>query len=124
MKSSPKETGSPADVVVLGGPTDDGVGRKVVRMRSDRVETGELRPLQEGKPLTGDVVTLRPRENTPWLCDVDVAHAAPTLVPAADVASASSITTALGKGPAQVATKEYRHNWESIFGGNVNRALN
>ena len=122
MKSSLKEAAPEQDVVVLGGPTEDGVGRKVLRMRSDRVETGEVRPLQEGKSLAGDVVTLKPREDAPWLCDVEVAHAAPTQRPAAN--DSSPPRSVLGKGPVQVATEDYRQNWDSIFRGNADRALN
>jgi hypothetical protein len=89
------------DVVLLQGPTDDGEGIRVVRAREDRLETGEVRPLKEGRPLTsGEVVKLAPRESSPRVCDVEVL---------------AKVSEALGR-PAQVATSAYRESWERIFG--------
>ena len=96
-----------SDVVLLHSPTDDGNGMKVLRAREGKIETGEVRPLEEGKPLTGDVVTLCPREGTPRGCDVKVQYQAkPETKPGAKAHA----------GPAQVATDTYRDNWETIFG--------
>lgn len=92
------------DVALLCGRTEDGDGYRILRARQGQIEAGEVRPLQEGKPIHGgELVTLRPREKTPWLCDVKVDVELPS---AKNVASS---------GPAQVATDAYRRNWERIF---------
>jgi len=90
-----------ADVVLLAGPTEDGKGANVVRVRPGQLETGEVRPLEDGKPITGEVVRLSPREQTPAVCDVEVLHSPPR--------HASS-------KPPQVANRAYRENWDAIFG--------
>jgi len=99
-----KEATPPSnDVVLLGPPTADGAGVHVLRARDERIETGELRNLEEGKPVTGEIVTLAPRKENPRVCDVKESYRPPT--------------AAKLKGPAQVATKEYRDNWEEVFKG-------
>ena len=65
---------------------------------------GEIRALEEGRPVHGEVVKLSPRQEHAQLFDVDV------LVPAVDRADASR------SGPPQVATDAYRRNWDAIFG--------
>jgi hypothetical protein len=60
-----------------------------------------MRPLEEGKAITGEVISLRPRAESPFLFDVDVLHGA---------------EAGGRKGPAKVATDEYRAGWKSIFG--------
>ena len=97
------------DVVLVHGLTDDRKGLKVLRAREERIEAGEVRPLQEGKPITGDVVRLRPREGSPLVCDVET-----DLSVTATTASLQDrrSTTA---GPAQVASDSYRKNWEAIY---------
>lgn len=96
-KPEPKQ-----DVVLLGPPTADGGGVHVLRARDERVEAGELRPVQEGKPLAGELVSLLPREGNPRVCDVKESFQASAL-------------PARSKGPAQVATKAYRDNWDEVF---------
>jgi len=107
----------PDDVVLLGGPTDDGEGVRVLRARGQAgsVEVGEVRPMKEGKPLTGgEVVKLVPRAESPRVCDVEVlAKVSP---PSGAPAPGPRV------GPAQVATQEYRDSWERIFGGPEKRA--
>jgi len=99
-----KSPSPPSDVVVLGPPTADGGGVHVLRAREERIEAGELRSLEEGRPITGEVVTLAPRKDNPRICDVKESYSAgaPASPPKA-------------KGPAQVATKAYRENWEEVF---------
>jgi hypothetical protein len=89
------------DVVLLHSPTADGEGIRVLRARDNRLEAGEVRPLREGKPLhqNAELVTLKPRESAPFVCDVES-------------------STAIGvpaSGPPQIATKAYRESWERIF---------
>lgn len=98
----PAPAAPPTDVVLLGPPTADGAGVHVLRARDTRIEAGELRALQEGRPITGEVVTLKPRESNPQLCDVTASYSPPAQ---------------LGhKGPAKVATRAYREGWDEIFG--------
>ena len=111
----------PTDVVVLGPPTTDGEGVHVIRAREERIETGELRALREGKPIAGEIVTLEPRKENPLVCDVRASYR-----PQAPATPASSSAApAPRKGPAQVATKSYRDNWDEIFGARrSDRSLN
>jgi hypothetical protein len=90
------------DVVLLGPPTADGAGVHVIRARDERIETGELRAIQEGKPITGEIVTLAPRKDNPRVCDVKDSYVPPAMMS--------------HKGPAKVATDAYREGWDSIFG--------
>jgi hypothetical protein len=90
------------DVVLMHGCTDDGDGIRVLRARDGRVEAGELRQLRQGKPLpSGDVVSLVRRPEHPLLWDVQVHYSA-------DASRAHA-------GPANVASRAYRQNWDSIF---------
>jgi hypothetical protein len=102
---------SPPDIALIHGVTPDG-GFQILRARENRLELGAVRPLREGVPITGEVVKLRPRENCPILCDVEVQLAAKELpkdrqVPALEANARS--------GPAQVATDQYRKNWDAIW---------
>lgn len=97
-----------ADVVLLGPPTADGEGVRVLRAREDRIEAGEMRPIKDGAPIHGEIVKLSPREGAPHVCDVEVTYAAPK--------RASAPSDGRGKGPAQVATHGYRAGWDEIFG--------
>jgi hypothetical protein len=105
------------DVVLLGPPLASGEGRHVLRKRGERIEHGALRPMVEGKPLTGELVKLERRADAE-LYDVEVLH---------DARSGSSDDIAAGNeaamepaglersGPAQVATDEYRRGWNRLF---------
>lgn len=92
-----------ADVVLLHSPTEDGKGVRVLRAREGRVEAGELRPIESGRPLQGDLVKLRPRKDAPLVCDVEVTYE--------HKAGQKS-----HPGPAHVATPAYRDSWDRIFG--------
>ncbi len=96
------------DVAIVCGVSDDGQGVDIIRKRGERIEAGTVRRLEQGKPIHGEVVRLRPREHQPMICDVEVE------VPAA----ARADTHATTSGPAQVATEEYRRNWDAIYGRN------
>ncbi len=90
----------PDDVALVHGRTPDGEGLHVLRKRGDTLSLGEVRPLKEGKPIQGEVVKLKPREDMPLLCDVEVQHA----------------PAARGAGPARVASSSYRSGWDGIWG--------
>jgi hypothetical protein len=95
------------DVVLIHGKTDDGAGAKVLRARPGRLDAGEMRPMQDGKPLgSGEIVRLERRpgsEDAPPMFDVHVEH---KLEP----------QTRTSDKPAQVATPAYRESWERTFG--------
>lgn len=117
MADDGKREQEAGDVVLLGGPTDDGEGVRVLRAREERVELGEVRPMKEGKPIgAGEVVKLVPRAQSPRVCDVEV------LAKVSAPASASASATPARVGPAQVATHEYRESWDRIFGSGEKRA--
>lgn len=103
----------PARDVVLVGEPKEGGAVDVVRLREDRVEAGELRPIEEGKPLYGELVKLSPRGEHPRLFDVDVLAAAPPRQ--SDAAERGH------RGPALVNSEAFREGWESVFGS---RSLN
>lgn len=94
------------DVAIVFDRTEDRQGLRILRRRSDRhaPEIGEVHPLREGKPITGEVISLRPRRDIQWLYDVKTELPEPTEDRALS-------------GPAQVATRAYRRGWEAVFGG-------
>ena len=101
-----------ADVALLGGPTSDGKGVSILRARQVRLEAGEVRPLESGKPISGEVVSLKPRQAFPLLCDVETHVALPQ--EAASKESQGDVAKPRS-GPAQVASDAYRANWETIY---------
>jgi hypothetical protein len=91
------------DVALLYAPTDDGAGARFVRAHEGELQTGEVRPLAEGRSLCGqELVRMRPRAELPMLFDVEVIHPAER-------------TGRDTVGPAQVASEQYRRNWEDTF---------
>lgn len=91
------------DVAAVCGKDERGV--YILRRRSEDapVEAGILQPLAEGKPITGEVISMKRRKDVPFLFDVK------TEVGARDDAPPAS-------GPAQVATDSYRRGWDAIWG--------
>jgi hypothetical protein len=104
-KTSGKAEGTVEDVAFVCGVSNDGQSVDIIRKRGERIETGTVRRLEQGKPIHGEVVRLRPREHSPLVCDVDVELPAP-----------AAVTTPPTSGPAQVATETYRKNWDAIYG--------
>jgi hypothetical protein len=126
------------DVVLLGPPLPDGGGAAVLRKRGEDLEVGAIRPVEEGKPLHGEVVRLRPRAGQPHVCDVEVLYdgrpASSATAAAARAASAAMPgvspgprerpsppvparrALAAGEGPPQVASEAYRAGWDAVFG--------
>ena len=107
-QDNPDKPDSESDVALIHGRTADGQGLRILRQREHRLELGEVRPLKEGHPIHGEVVTLRPRPSFPWLCDVTVEL--PARAPGGDV-----VRRERKSGPAQVATDSYRQNWDVVF---------
>jgi hypothetical protein len=93
------------DVALVHGVGPDGKSLRVLRARDDRIELGSVEPLEEGRPIHGEVIRLRPRQEFPLLCDVEVQYrpeAAESKAPARS-------------GPPLVASESYRDNWELIW---------
>jgi hypothetical protein len=119
-EASKKPDQSGSDVVLIHGVTDDGKGLRVLRARDERLELGQVRPLEEGKPLQGDVVKLTPRPEAPFVCDVETQVKLPEPAPspaqrASSSAKAEGAPSPRRKGPPQVATRAYRENWDAIW---------
>jgi hypothetical protein len=94
------------DVLFVHSPAEEGEGFRVIRKRDDTIEVGEIRNVQEGRPVHGDLVKLKPRTEHDRLFDVEV------------LATREEMQSpALGHaGPARVTSEAYRTNWEAIFG--------
>jgi hypothetical protein len=91
------------DVALLYAPTDDEKGARYMRVHKGELQIGEARLLAEGQSLCGqELVRMRRRAELPMLFDVEVIH--PAERPMRDTI-----------GPAQVASDEYRRNWEDTF---------
>jgi len=87
------------DLMLVYSQSEDGKSYDVLRRRGDGIEAGRVRPLEEGKPIHGEVVRLKAREDSPALFDVEVHHDA---------------RASTGR-PAKVASDQYRRGWESIW---------
>jgi len=120
-EASKESASGSGDVALVHRITPDGAVH-VIRKRGDQLEAGALQPLREGTPIQGEVVSLRPRENFPLLCDVDVLYQPPAVT--AQQSEKQKALPARRKGPAQVATAEYRDNWDSIWSAKKPTALN
>ena len=95
----------PGDVAFVFGKDEQGT--HILRRRSQDapIEAGVLRPLQNGKPIDGEVISLSPRHEAPLLFDVK--SELPSPYPAARPTS---------DGPAQVASDAYRKGWDAVWG--------
>jgi hypothetical protein len=103
-KAQPASPSGPSgDVAFVWGKNEDGV--HILRRRNENapVEAGLLQPLVEGRPITGELISMRRREDMPFLYDVN------SELPAPEVRTAP--------GPSQVATESYRKGWDAIWGG-------
>jgi len=90
------------DVAFVWGKNADGV--HILRRRDENapIEAGLLQPLVEGKPISGELISMRQRQDMPFLYDVKSELPAPEPRPTG--------------GPSQVATDSYRKGWDAIFG--------
>jgi hypothetical protein len=111
---------SGGDVALIHSVGADG-SVHVLRRRGERLEAGALSPVREGKPIHGELVSLKPRPSCPLLCDVQVHYKPPV---SETPSRASARASGRRKGPAQVATDRYRDNWDSIWSQKKTDALN
>ena len=95
------------DVAMIVNRTEDNEGFQILRRRGEDapVEVGTMRPLREGKPIDGEVVSLRQRSDLPFLYDVKT-----------ELADQEPRRATAAPGPAQVATEEYRRGRDAIWG--------
>jgi len=103
-KAQPTPPAPPSgDIALVWGKNEDGV--HILRRRDENapVEAGLLQPLVEGRPITGELISMRQREDMPFVYDVK------SELPASEVRTAP--------GPSQVATESYRKGWDAIWGG-------
>jgi len=105
------------DVALVLGKDADGL--HILRRRTEEgpIEAGLLRPMQQGKPIVGEVVTLTPRQDLPMVFDVKTEFSTSMGRASADPAAdeASGDRPALD-GPAQVASDAYRKGWDAVWG--------
>ena len=110
------------DLLLVKGPTDDGGGVHVVRARPERLELGTMRPLQEGRPIDGEVVRVNPHPQCPFLYEVETEFSTrPSETPSATTAEGAKAPAekpsdpVRAAGPPKVASEAYRRNWDAIW---------
>ena len=105
--AKPDRLPPPGDIAMVFGKNEQGV--HILRRRDENapLETGLLQPLVEGRPITGELISMRQREDLPFLYDVK------SELPAA----AAEAREGRSAGPSQVATDSYRKGWDAIWGG-------
>ena len=105
QRTSAPVKGPAGDVAIVCGKDEQGL--HILRRRSEDgpIEVGVLQPLTEGRPITGEVMSMRPRKDFPFLFDVKTELPAPT-----------AATARPTNGPAQVASSSYRSGWDAIWG--------
>jgi hypothetical protein len=113
----------PRDVALLTGPTPDGEGAQLLRLKEGTLMAGELRPMREGQPLNGaELVRLQPMHPKLPVCAVETLHAPKaaagraTRTRGGDGRSEAAAEAARRQGPARVSTDAYRKNWNAVFG--------
>jgi hypothetical protein len=101
--SKGEEVAASGDVAFIYAKDQNGL--HIVRRRSEDapVETAVIQPLAEGRPITGEVISLHRRVDWPLLFNVK------TEIEPAEHSPA-------GKGPPQVTTDSYRDGWDAVFG--------
>jgi hypothetical protein len=102
------------DVAAVFGKDQRGLHILRRRANDGGIEAGIVQPLVEGKPVSGEVITLRRRKDIPFLFDVKTEWAEPAEPSASEPEPDSSEPS--GSGPAQVATDSYRRGWDAVWG--------
>jgi hypothetical protein len=116
-KPAPRsKASSTEDVALICGVGANGSDLHVLRRRNNRIETGIARALREGQPIQGELVRLRPREQFPLLCDVEVELEVANGRTNQDAkAEPNAVRVGPTHGPAQVSNDSYRKNWDAIW---------
>lgn len=97
------------DLALVAGPTEDGEGAQVLRLRDGTLSAGELRPLREGQDLRArELVQLRAIEGHERAFEVEVVQAGDAADDTAERPSSA--------GPVRVSNPGYRRNWDRVFG--------
>jgi len=96
------------DVVFIHGVDEQRRELHVLRKKGDEFGLGVVRPVEEGRPVSGDIVRLKPRPKLPMICDVE--EILPLPAPPGPGGR-------LHAGPPRVSTEAYRRGWELVFGG-------
>ena len=106
----PEQAPPTGDVALVFGKNEQGV--HILRRRDENapIEAGLLQPLVEGRPITGELISMRQREDMPFLYDVKSEMGAPA--PEGHAPRDGRVS-----GPSQVATDSYRKGWDAIWGG-------
>jgi hypothetical protein len=99
------------DVALVFGKDVNGV--HILRRRDENspLETGLLQPLVEGRPISGELISMKRREDMPFLFDVK------SELPGAGTDTETDTKARSSHGPSQVATESYRKGWDAIWGG-------
>ncbi len=107
MARTRRKSGSLGDVAIVCGKDEHGL--HILRRREEGVplEAGVAEPLVEGKPITGEVISMKRRADLPFLFDVKTE----LQMSPGDEAPSPSLD-----GPPQVATDSYRRGWDAIWG--------
>ena len=122
MSERKRQPKVPADIAILGGPTEDGQGARVLRIREGNLSAGEIRPVKEGEPIThNEVVRLRPIDGEQRVCAVEVLHEPKAL--AKEQTRDQSKEHTPTAGPARVSSPNYRKNWSTIFAAKRKRRV-
>ena len=105
----------PSDVAMVLDRTEDADGYRVVRHRAaeNRIEFGTMRPLKEGRPIDGEVISLQQRKDHQFLYDVKT-----------ELPDPSPERRMTSDGPAQIASDDYRRGWDAIWGDVPSDELN
>jgi len=103
--AKPERVPPPGDIALVFGKNEQGV--HILRRRNENapIETGLLQPLVEGRPITGELISMRQRDDLPFVYDVKSEMGAP-----------QEDAGPRPPGPSQVATDSYRKGWDAIWG--------
>jgi hypothetical protein len=101
-KRARRPVGPIGDVALVCGKDEHGLHLLRRRSEDSPLEAAIAQPLTEGRPITGEVISMRRREDAPLLFDVKTELDAPV--------------ERSGDGPAQVASESYRKGWDAIWG--------
>jgi hypothetical protein len=121
------------DIAMVVARDADGV--HILRRRSEEspLEAGLLRPMREGQPITGEVITLKQRADVPVFYDVKTEFGGPEDPGAQQAEPQAPPMPVPGPGqgklpgdgrPAQVSSDAYRKGWDAVWGRRRDRSVN